>query len=331
VSGCRTGPDKEEVTVRARAVGLAAGFLADRIWGDPARWHPVAGFGTVAARVEKMLYRDRRGAGIAYTATLVGATAALGVVAEKLVPREWGRAVVTAAATWAVLGGRSLEREAQQVARYLTAEDLSAARTQVGRLVGRRTADLTGSQVARAAVESVAENTCDAVVAPLLWGAVAGVPGLLGYRAINTLDAMVGHHNDRYEHFGWAAAKLDDVANYVPARVAATVTGLVAPAGFRDASRATRRTYGDRHPSPNGGQVEAAFAGALGVTLGGRNDYGSHVEERPLLGDGREVAASDVLPATALARRVDLASLAVGILTIGVLARRGRRGGTRGS
>lgn len=310
---------------------MAIGFAADRWWGDPARWHPVAGFGTVAARLETLAYRDRRAAGIIYTATLVGSTALLGVTAERICRHPVTRTALTAAATWAVLGGTSLEREAQQVARYLRAQDLPGARTQVGRLVGRRTADLTESQVARAAIESVAENTCDAVVAPLLWGAVAGVPGLLGYRAVNTLDAMVGHHNDRYENFGRASAKLDDLANYLPARVAALLTNLAAAPGARVDSWRTRKVFGDRHPSPNGGQVEAAFAGALGIRLGGSNDYGNRIEERPVLGDGREPGAADVRPATRLARRVDIASLAVGILAIGVLARRGRRGGTHGS
>ena len=139
-------------------------------------------------------------------------------------------------------------------------------------------------------MESVAENTSDAVVAPLLWGAVAGLPGLLGYRAVNTLDAMVGHRSPRYRRFGWAAARLDDLANWVPARVGAGLAAALRrrwSAGPRaEALRAVADGRG-RHPSPNAGVVEAAFAGALGIRLGGRNVYDGRVEERGVLGDGR--------------------------------------------
>ena len=159
--------------------------------------------------------------------------------------------------------------------------------------------------MARATVESVAENTSDAVVAPLLWGAVAGVPGLLGYRAVNTLDAMVGHRSPRYERFGWAAARLDDLVNWVPARVA----GLAAAAGGAAGRRITgggaagRRRDAGQHPSPNAGVVEAAFAGALGIRLGGRNVYDGQVEDRGVLGDGRAVEIADIARANRLARR----------------------------
>ena len=296
------------------------GFMADRLFGDPARWHPVAGFGTTAARFEKLVYRDQRPAGIGYTTTLVAGASILGAVLE----RRLFKVAVTAVGTWVVLGGRSLEREALEVGRFLSVGDLPSARTQVGRLVGRRTAELSEIQVARAAVESMAENTSDAVVAPLFWGAVLGTPGLLGYRAINTLDAMVGHHNPRYENFGWAAAKLDDVANYLPARLAAAMTVIAAPADRRQHTAVIRRRDGHRHPSPNGGQVEAAFAGALDVRLGGVNDYGDHIEERPTLGDGRQVSGPDIQRAADLARRVDrlAAGVAVGVaLLVGLLKR----------
>lgn len=296
------------------------GFMADRLFGDPARWHPVAGFGTTAARLEKLVYRDQRPAGIGYTTTLVAGASILGAVLE----RRSFKVAATAVGTWVVLGGRSLEREALEVGRFLSVGDLPSARTQVGRLVGRRTAEMSEIQVARAAVESMAENTSDAVVAPLFWGAVLGTPGLLGYRAINTLDAMVGHHNPRYENFGWAAAKLDDVANYLPARLAAALTVIAAPAGRRQHTAVIRRRDGHRHPSPNGGQVEAAFAGALDVRLGGVNDYGDHIEERPTLGDGRQVSGPDIQRAASLARRVDrlAAGVAVGVaLLVGLLKR----------
>jgi len=149
--------------------------------------------------------------------------------------------------------------------------------------VGRDPSGLDGPQLCRAAVESVAENTADAVVGPLLWGALAGSPGVVAYRAANTLDAMVGHKSPRYLRFGWAAARLDDLLGWPAARLGAVLACLRAPAVGGDMGRAWRtlRVDGAAHPSPNAGRMEAAFAGALGVRLGGRNDYGDRVEERP--------------------------------------------------
>ncbi|TDC41700.1 cobalamin biosynthesis protein, partial [Actinomadura sp. KC345] len=161
--------------------------------------------------------------------------------------------------------------------------------------------------LARAVVESVAENTSDASIAPLVWGAVAGVPGLLVYRAVNTLDAMVGYRNPTYERFGWAAARLDDVANWIPARVTG---GLVAVCSGGRAWRVLVRD-GGKHPSPNAGRCEAAFAGALGVRLGGVNDYGGRVERRPEMGDGRAPEAGDVRRAVRLSAAVTFAAAAV--------------------
>jgi adenosylcobinamide-phosphate synthase len=295
----------------ARAAGLAAGFAADRLFGDPRRWHPVAGFGAVAAGLERRVYAGRRARGVLHVAMLVGAAAAAGETAERLTRgRPLPRAFVTALATWAVLGGRSLEREALAVHRQLAEADLPAARERLTRLVGRDTATLPESEVARAVVESVAENTSDAVVAPLVWGAVCGVPGLLAYRAANTLDAMTGHHSARYERFGWAAARLDDVLNLPGARLAGLLTVACAPATARQALAVWRRDA-RRHPSPNAGVVEAAFAGALGVRLGGTNAYGGRVEHRAVLGNGRAAAAADITRAVRLARRVGAAAALV--------------------
>ena len=289
-----------------RALGLLLGFAADRLLGDPARLHPVAGFGTTAAALERHLYADSRARGIAHTAVLVGGAVALGVAAERVAPRT----LVTAAATWAVLGGRSLEREAAAVDGFLSAGDLPGARQRLTHLVGRDTVELNASEVARAVVESVAENASDAVVAPLVWGALAGVPGLLGYRAANTLDAMVGHHNARYERYGWASARLDDLLNLPGSRL----TGLLAIALGGDPSGAWRAWRRDAagHPSPNAGVAEATFAGALGVRLGGTNTYyGSRVEHRPTMGEGRAPEPADVARATALARRVGVGAAVV--------------------
>jgi adenosylcobinamide-phosphate synthase len=300
----RPGADRYRRS-RATALGLLAGVVLDQVAGDPRRGHPVALFGRAAAGLERRMWRDDRATGAGYAALLIAAPATLGLLARRL-PAPW-LITATALGTWTVLGSRSLSAEAEAVAAHLRRGDLPAAREQLTHLVGRRTDSLDEAEIARATVESVAENTSDAVVAPLLWGAVAGLPGMLAYRAVNTLDAMVGHHNPRYENFGWASARADDLANYLPARLTAALTAAVAPlaAGSGRAALAVARADGRRHPSPNAGMAEAAFAGALGVRLGGRNDYGSHVEERPVLGgDGRAPRADDIARATRLSRAV---------------------------
>ena len=295
----------------SRAAGLLLGYAADRLLGDPRRFHPVAGFGRAADALEHRLYADARVAGAVHTGLLVGGAVVLGSAVEPGGSRPLARTLLTAAATWVVLGGRSLEREATAVGTRLADEDLPAARRRLMHLVGRDTSELDASQIARAVVESVAENTADAVVAPLVWGSVAGVPGLLGYRAANTLDAMVGHRSARYERFGWAAARLDDVLNLPGSRLSGLLTIAARPRHARDAWRAWRRDAGG-HPSPNAGVVEAAFAGSLGVRLGGTNTYyGSRVEHRALLGDGRAPRPGDIADATRLARRVGLGAVVV--------------------
>jgi adenosylcobinamide-phosphate synthase len=196
---------------------------------------------------------------------------------------------------------------------------LIAARDRVRHLVGRDTAELSTEEVARATVESVAENTSDAIVAPLLWGAVAGLPGLLGYRAANTLDAMIGHRSARYLRFGWAAARLDDLANWVPARLAALAAAAWAPlvgGTARDAIDVVRRDA-SRHPSPNAGVVEAAFAGALDVQLGGQNAYHGTVEDRGTLGGGRPVAVADIARARRLAEALSISAVVVAVVVRG--------------
>ncbi|RSN70450.1 adenosylcobinamide-phosphate synthase CbiB, partial [Actinomadura sp. WAC 06369] len=207
---------------------------------------------------------------------------------------------VTALATWAVLGGTSLGREGSVMADALERGDLEAARARLPHLCARDPEGLAADELVRATVESVAENTSDAAVAPLVWGAVAGVPGLFVYRAVNTLDAMVGYRNARYERFGWAAARLDDAMNWVPARVTGV---LVAVLGGPGAWRVLVRDGGN-HPSPNAGRCEAAFAGALGVRLGGTNAYGGLVERRPEMGDGRAPEVRDVRRAVRLSAAV---------------------------
>ncbi|WP_076261210.1 cobalamin biosynthesis protein [Intrasporangium flavum] len=318
----------------ARALGLALGWLADQALGDPRRWHPVAGFGSAAAALERRTYARSRARGVAHVAVLAGLTAAAGAAVERAGRRHRAvQVLTTAAATWVVLGGRSLSREATTIEGQLRAGDLPAARVQVRNLVGRDPSALDADGVARACVESLAENTSDAVVAPLLWGGLLGVPGLLAYRAVNTLDAMVGHRSERYREFGWAAARLDDAANWVPARVAGALTLASAPtpahahAGWRAVQRDA-----PAHPSPNGGVVEAAFAGVLGVQLGGSNSYEGRVEDRGTLGTGPAASEGDIAPAVRLARRVSAGALATAVLLALVTARSRQSGsGAAGS
>jgi len=298
----------------ARPLGLLLGYGADLVLGDPRRGHPVAGFGRTAAALERRTYRDSRAAGALHAGALVAAAAAVGTLAERAARGPVARTMLTAAATWAVLGGRSLRREAAAVSGLLETGDLPGARLRITHLVGRNPESLDEAGLARACVESVAENTADAVVAPLLWGAVAGVPGLVGYRAVNTLDAMIGHRSRRYEKFGWAAARLDDLANLLPARMSAALAMVLAPVVGGSpcaAARAVRRDAG-RHPSPNAGPVEAAFAGALGRTLGGVNIYGHTVQDRGTLGEGPAPRPSDIARAVRLSAAVDAAAITVG-------------------
>ncbi|QRP48043.1 cobalamin biosynthesis protein [Amycolatopsis sp. FDAARGOS 1241] len=293
------------------AAGLITGYVADAVFGDPRRGHPVALFGRAAGALERRWWADSKPRGAAYAAVCAGAATGLGVATQLATRRRpVARFAFTAAATWAVLGGRGLAAEGREMARLLDADGIPAARARLSHLCARDASELDPAELARAATESIAENTSDAVVAPLLWGAVAGLPGLLGYRALNTLDAMVGYRSPRHRNFGWAAARADDVVNLVPARIGAVLTALSAPlAGGRigPALRAWRR-YGSHHPSPNAGQVEAAFAGALGVRLGGTNSYGGEVEVRGTLGDGRAPQPVDLRRAVRLSRVVGAVS-----------------------
>ncbi|MCX4470506.1 cobalamin biosynthesis protein [Micromonospora sp. NBC_01655] len=298
----------------ANAAGLVAGYALDSLLGDPRRWHPVAGFGRAAGALEQRVYRPDRTAGVVFTALAVGVPVLVGAAATVATRhRPVGRAVLMAAATWTVLGGRTLRHEAKVMGRALRGGDLPKARRRLGHLCGRDPSTLDERELARATVESVAENTSDAVVAPLLWGAVAGLPGLLGYRAANTLDAMVGHRSPRYARFGTPAARLDDVLNLAPARLTGLLTIALAPTAHGDRSRAWRVWLRDRndHPSPNAGQCEAAMAGALGVRLGGRNVYFGRSEVRPYLGDGPRPEARHLKRAARISGTVGLAALGV--------------------
>jgi adenosylcobinamide-phosphate synthase len=292
-------------TRQARIVGVLTGYLADLALGDPKRGHPVAVFGQAAAKLEQVTYRDTKIAGAAHVGLLVGAVGLLGVALQRVGGRRWSIAA-TATATWISVGGTSLARTGLAMSELLDHGDIEAARRLLPSLCGRDPARLDGAGLARAALESVAENTSDAQVAPLLWAAAGGVPAVLGYRAVNTLDSMIGYRSPRYLRFGWAAARLDDAANYVAARATAALVVMCAPVVGGSPSGAVRAWCRDaaRHPSPNAGVVEAAFAGALGVRLGGPTHYHHGLQIRPTLGDGPQPTVADLRRAVVLSRVV---------------------------
>ena len=313
-------------------MGLLAGYALDAMLGDPRRLHPVAGYGRLATALERRTYAGDTAAGARHAAIAVGLpvlTAGLAAVLTRR--RPVARTVLVAATTWAVLGGSSLRREADAMAVALESGDLAGARRRLPNLCGRDPSNLDAAGLARATVESVAENTSDAVVAPLVWGAVAGLPGLVGYRAVNTLDAMVGHRSPRYARFGTAAARADDVANLGPSRLTALLTASAAPSVDGSIARALWIWFrdGNRHPSPNAGQCEAAMAGALGVRLGGTNVYFGRSEDRPTLGDGGRPGPADIRRAVRLSATVGAVTL--GLCVARILTRSRRRRPSRGS
>jgi adenosylcobinamide-phosphate synthase len=296
----------------------AVGLVADRVLGEPpAAVHPVAAFGRMMGRLETVMWSDSRPAGALYAAAGAGLGAAAGAALGQGLP-------ATALATWLVVAGRALGDEARAIGARLAADDLDGARRGLPALVGRDPDSLDAKGVARAVVESVAENTVDAVVAPACWAAAGGAAGAGFYRAVNTLDAMVGHRNARYERFGWAAARLDDAANWVPARLAGGLVAAVRPRRAREVLNAV--VHPPAHPSPNAGVVEAAFAAALGLRLGGDTVYAGRVDPRPAFGTGRPPEPADIEAAVRLSRDVTLA-LAALLAIPTVLRPRARRTG----
>ena len=303
---------------QTRIVGVLAGYLADVALGDPKRGHPVAVFGQAAAKLEQVTYRDSRIAGAVHVGVLVGAVGLLGVALQRAADhggRLWSIAA-TAAATWVALGGTSLARTGLEMSQLLDRGDVDAARRLLPSLCGRDPARLDGAGLTRASLESVAENTSDAQVAPLLCAAMGGVPAVLASRAVNTLDSMIGYRSPRYIRFGWAAAKLDDAANYVAARATAVLVVICAPFVSGSPSGALRAWRRDaaRHPSPNAGVVEAAFAGALGVRLGGPTQYHHELQIRPTLGDGRQPGVADLRRTVALSWVVQAGAVLLAVL-----------------
>lgn len=281
-------------------IHILAALILDAVCGDPRRWpHPVQAIGHTAQRLEVPLRRhldDDFRAGLVTVVVIVGGSALViaGLIhgAAAIHPLLGdGLAIIILYTTFA---GRSLSDHARAVQQPLLQRDLPAARVQIARLVGRDTDQLGEAEISRATVESVAENTVDGVTAPLLFAVVGGPVAAMVYKAINTLDSTFGYKNERYVHFGRAAARLDDAANFIPARLTALISIPAAALAGLDARNAWRILRRDRHnhPSPNGGQIESAFSGALHVRLGGENHYFGRPSFRPYLGDADQTLSA---------------------------------------
>lgn len=303
---------------------VAAALLLDALAGEPPEGvHPTVWMGRAISAYEKRASklkdpRTRRAAGVLLAASLpplafLSARALLGLAPRALRP------VLEVSLISATLSMRGLAAAAGSVGGELSGCRLNAARARVGEFVGRDTANLTTGDVCRAAVESVAENTGDGVVGPMLYGSLFGAPGALAYKAVNTLDSMVGYRHGPYLELGWAGARLDDLANLAPARL--TVLAAAATSVCPAKTLTTALRYGPLSSSPNAGYAEAAFAGALGLRLGGTNVYGGVARRGAVLGDGSPPTAHDIGRAVALMRR-----LCALIAVLALFAGRGRRG-----
>jgi adenosylcobinamide-phosphate synthase len=282
--------------IHATITAFILGAGLDLILGDP-RWlpHPVRGIGLLISRLEGILRKvpNERLGGWALVSGVLFA-----VITTVVFTVRFGGTVVAAFWIFTSLAVRSLDEESQKVIDALRRGDLAQARILVGHLVGRDTECLSEADIVRAIFETVAENMSDAIVAPLFYLAVLGVPGMVTYKAVNTMDSMIGYKNDRYIRFGWAAARLDDVANYIPARITAGLIvfgAAISRLRWRTAIRAILRDA-QLQPSPNAGYPEAALAGALGVRLGGLNYYFGRPVQKPFLGDPIEELESKRFP-----------------------------------
>jgi adenosylcobinamide-phosphate synthase len=293
-------------------VQLVFAYFLDLAIGDPS-WlpHPVVWIGRFIHFLEKRLLKLTRPdnvllwCGAALTFIVVAATVLSTVLAVHAAAKIHPVAgqLLTVLLLAATLASRSLAEAAAGVYRELAAGNLDAGRLAVSRIVGRDTGTMSAGEVARATVETVAENTVDGVTAPLFYALVGGLPLAMAYKAVNTLDSMLGYKNERYIYFGRTAARLDDLANWLPARLTVPVMIMAAAILRLDAKSAWRtvRRDGRLHPSPNSGLTEALVAGALGATLGGMNSYHGSVSARPLLGaGGRTVESEDIISTTRL-------------------------------
>lgn len=280
-------------------VDVLLAALLDVAAGDP-RWlpHPVKAMGAVIGWVDhriRSICRSEQALQIAGAGLALGLPAAVyggatWVIAQAAAVNPMLGQAVGIGLAYTTLAGRDLYDHVQAVTSALAAGDLAGARKAVSMIVGRDSETLSEGEIARATVETIAESTSDGIIAPLVYLSLGGAPLALAYKAVNTLDSMIGHRDERYEHFGWASARLDDVANWVPARLSGGFIALAAGLSTGQWHRIHESWYilhrdGDKHPSPNSGQPEAAMAGALGVQLGGRNYYDGVPHEGELIGD----------------------------------------------
>lgn len=269
---------------------MLVALVLDLLIGWPA-WlfarigHPVTWLGALIAGLERRWNHgpQRRAKGVVLVLVVVGLALGAGLALQALLPGGWPGVLIGGVLAWPLVALRSMHDHVTAVARPLAAGDLDAARGAVAMIVGRDVTQLDAAGVARAGLESLAENTSDGIVAPVFWGAVFGLPGIAAYKAINTLDSMVGHKNDRYMAFGWASARIDDLVNLIPARLSGALFALVS--GRAGAWRCMWRDAG-KHRSPNAGWPEAAMAGGLGLRLSGPRVYGTHVAPEPWVNAG---------------------------------------------
>ncbi len=311
---------------------LAAAYCGDLVLGDPQGLpHPVRGIGWAIAALEKLFLRPGMGAagqkaaGAAVVLLVAGGTCCCAFFPAALLAARWGAipaAIFSAVLIYTALSVRDLIGHVKRVEAPLLAGDLEGARRQVSRLVSRDTAGLDESGIARAALESLFENTADGVAAPLFYASLGGAPLALCYKAVNTLDSMLGYRDRRYLHFGWAAARTDDLFGFIPSRL--TAGALLLAGALRGLpwkrGLAVLRTDRRRHASPNSAWPEAAAAGLLGLRLGGAADYAGQKTERPRINRaGRPPRAGDLRPALALFRTAALVLLGLAlVLTVGI-------------
>lgn len=304
------------------ALPLLVGVLMDCVLGDPMGLpHPVVGYGRLISFFEHRWNhgQNRKLKGMLMTVLLVAGAAAVvwGVLVMARNLSVWLEVVLSAVLVFYCLAGKTLIDEVQAVFRE-TDISLERGRKQVARIVGRDTSELTAQEVRIAALETLAENLSDGVVAPLFWYMVAGVPGMMAYKMVNTLDSMVGYKNERYRNFGCFAARLDDVANYIPARLTALLMVLVSG---RWSLLAFVKRYGRQHASPNSGYPESALAGILDCRFGGPHVYFGQVVDKPWIGENcRAVNTADMQVAVAVNRRVEAVLLLVYFLIVGCIA-----------
>ena len=294
------------------------GWLLDRLFGDPERLpHPVVLFGKMIAKGERMLnlgkWRVLKGALLAVMliTVVVFATWTMIVVADKV--NIYLGMAMRAILVFYCLAGTTLIREVRQVF-YAIDSSLDEGRQQVARIVGRDTSELTDEEVRKAALETLAENLNDGVIAPLFWFAIGGMPAMMGYKMVNTLDSMIAYHSPRYLKFGKAAARIDDIANYIPARLTAL---LMLIAARRPNLVSFVMKYGPCHASPNSGWPEAALAGILGCRFGGPHKYFGETFDKPYIGNqDKPLTREDIEKAVRINRTAETLGVIIIILLL---------------